>query len=41
MAEFFEDIFKNIPSKANKNIGIFLGELRNHPEIIAKKLGKG
>ena len=38
MAEFFEDIFKYRPRKENKNIGTFLGNLKTHPEVIAKRL---
>ena len=38
MAEFFEDIFKYRPRKENKNIETFLGNIKNHPEVIEKKL---
>ena len=38
MAEFFEDIFKYRPRKENKNIETFLGDIKNHPEVIGKKL---
>ena len=37
-AEFYEDIFKYRPRKANKNINAFLGDLKDHPEVLAKKL---
>ena len=37
MAEFFEDIFKYRPRKDNKNIETFLGNLKTHPEVIAKR----
>ena len=36
MAEFFEDIFKYRPRK--ENINTFLGDLKTHPEVLAKKL---
>ena len=35
---FFEDIFKYRPRQANKNISTFLGDLKDHPEVLAKKL---
>ena len=38
IAEFYEDIFKYRPRKANKNISTFLGDLKDHPEVLAKKL---
>ena len=38
MAEFFEDIFKYRPRKDNKNINTFLGDLKTHPEVLAKRL---
>ena len=38
IAEFYEDIFKYRPRKANKNINTFLGDLKDHPEVLAKKL---
>ena len=38
MAEFFEDIFKYRPRQANKNIGTFLGDLKDNPEVLAKTL---
>ena len=36
MAEFYEDIFRYRPR--NKNISTFLGDLKDHPEVLAKKL---
>ena len=38
MAEFFEDIFKYRPRKDNKSINTFLGDLKTHPEVLAKRL---
>ena len=36
MEEFYEDIFKYRPRKANKNINTFLGDLKDHPEVLAR-----
>ena len=33
MVEICEDIFKYRPSKANKKINTFLGDLKDHPEV--------
>ena len=38
MAEFYEDIFRYRPRKENKNISTFLGDLKDHTEVLAKKL---
>ena len=38
MAEFYEDIFKYRPRKSKKNISTFLGDLKDQPEVLAKKL---
>ena len=38
MAEFYEDIFRYRPRKENKNISTFLGDLKDHPEVLGKKL---
>ena len=38
MAEFFEDILKYRPRKDNKSINTFLGDLKTHPEVLAKRL---
>ena len=38
MAEFYEDIFKYRPRTEKKNISSFLGDLKDHPEVIAKRL---
>ena len=40
MAEFYEDIFKYRQRKSKKNISTFLGDLKDHPEVLAKKLAE-
>ena len=38
MRQFYEDIFKYKPRAKGKNINTFLGELKNHPEVLKRRL---
>ena len=38
MIQFYKDIFKYKPRAKGKNIDTFLGELKNHPEVLRRRL---
>ena len=40
MRQFQEDIFEYKPRAKGKNINSFLGELKNHPEVLKRRLAE-